>query len=281
MKHNVNSGLMSVATRLNRMLKRFDLVITRHSRLEALKQRLNAAGDSDIELLINTPPQHIADLIKYLPLSRAQNRQDMFVLSHLNFKRDGFFIEFGATNGIDHSNTYILEKDFGWTGILAEPALCWHGALQRNREVAIDTQCVWKESNQTVPFYETDASDLSTIAVYRGEDLHTSKRTHGIRYDVPTISLQDLLIKHQAPPLIDYLSIDTEGSEFDILEHFDFERHQFRIITCEHNFTPARDKIYTLLSQNGYKRTLERASKQDDWYVLDPCRTKVANIPEK
>lgn len=278
MKRNVNSGLMSVATRLNRMLKRFDLVITRHSRLEALKQRLNAAGDSDIELLINTPPQHISDLIKYLPLSRAQNRQDMFVLSHLNFKRDGFFIEFGATNGIDHSNTYILEKDFGWTGILAEPALCWHEALQRNREVAIDTQCVWKESNQTVPFYETDASDLSTIAVYRGEDLHTRKRTHGIRYDVPTISLQDLLIKHQAPRLIDYLSIDTEGSEFDILEHFDFERHQFRIITCEHNFTPARDKIYTLLSQNGYKRTLERVSKQDDWYVLDPCQTKVTNI---
>lgn len=269
MKRNVSSRLMSVATRLNAILKRFDMVITRHSRLERLRQRLNATSDTDIEFLINTPSEHIHDLIRYLPKSTAQSRQDLFVLSQLNFKRGGFFVEFGATNGIDHSNTYLLEKEFDWTGILAEPGLCWHGALQRNRSVAIDTECVWKESSRTVPFYETDTSDLSTIDMYRGDDLHTHKRAQGIRYDVPTISLQDLLIKHQAPPLIDYLSIDTEGSEFDILEHFDFKRHQFRIITCEHNFTPARDKIYTLLSQNGYKRALERVSKQDDWYVLD------------
>jgi FkbM family methyltransferase len=259
---------MTVATRLNALLKRFDIAITRHSRLEALRQRLNAASDTDIELLINAPPEHISDIIRYFPQSTAQSRQDIFVLAQFAFKRGGFFVEFGATNGIDHSNTYLLEKEFGWTGILAEPAHCWHGALRRNRKVTIDTQCVWKESNQTVPFYETNASDLSTIDIYRGEDLHAGNRAHGIRYDVATISLQDLLIKHHAPPLIDYLSIDTEGSEFDILKHVDFERHKFRIITCEHNFTPARDKIYTLLSQNGYKRTLERVSKQDDWYVL-------------
>jgi FkbM family methyltransferase len=258
---------MTVATRLNAWLKRFDIAIMRHSRLEALRQRLNAASDTDIDLLINTPREHISDIIRYFPQSTAQSRQDIFVLAQLAFKREGFFVEFGATNGIDHSNTYLLEKDFGWTGILAEPALCWHGALRRNRKVAIDTQCVWKESNQTVPFYETDASDLSTIDVYRGEDLHTPTRTHGLRYDVPTISLQDLLIKHKAPRLIDYLSIDTEGSEFDILRNFDFGRHRFRIITCEHNFTQARDKICNLLSRNGYKRILEHVSRQDDWYV--------------
>ncbi len=268
MGHSVSSGLMTVATTLNAILKRFDMVITRHSRLERLRQRLNATSDTDIEFLINTPSAHIPALIRYLPKSTAQSRQDLFVLSQLNFKRGGFFVEFGATNGIDHSNTYLLEKEFDWTGILAEPALCWHEALQRNRSVAIDTECVWKESSRTVPFYETDTSDLSTIDMYRGDDLHTHKRAHGIRYDVPTISLQDLLIKHNAPTLVDYLSIDTEGSEFDILNRFDFERHKFRIITCEHNFTSARDNIFRLLSQNGYERILEGISKQDDWYVL-------------
>lgn len=268
MGHSVSSGLMTAATTLNAILKRFDMVITRHSRLERLKQRLNATSDTDIEFLLNTPSEHTPDLIRYLPQSTAQNRQDLFVLAQLNFKRGGFFVEFGATNGIDHSNTYLLEKEFGWTGILAEPALCWHEALRRNRSVAINTQCVWKESNRTVAFYETDTSDLSTIDMYRGDDLHTHKRAHGIRYDVPTISLQDLLIKHNAPTLVDYLSIDTEGSEFDILNRFDFERHKFRVITCEHNFTSARDKIFSLLSQNGYERILEGASKQDDWYVL-------------
>jgi len=263
----VSVYLATMATRLNAVLRRFDIVLTRHSRLEALKQRLNATSDTDIELLINAPPEHILEIVKHLPQSTAQNRQDLFVLSQLHFKRDGFFVEFGATNGIDHSNTYLLEKEFGWTGILAEPAFCWHDTLRRSRTVAIETQCVWKESNQTLSFYETDAADLSTIDLYRGEDLHRNMRAQGRQYDIPTISLQDLLIKHNAPPLIDYLSIDTEGSEFDILNNFDFQRHRFHIITCEHNFTPARDKIYDLLSRKGYERILKHLSKQDDWYV--------------
>lgn len=264
----MGSRLLSVATRLNAMLRRFDIAITRHSRFEALKKCLNAASTGDIELLINAPSNHTLDIIRYLPHSTAQSRQDVFVLSQLNFKRGGFFVEFGATNGIDHSNTYLLEKEFGWEGILAEPARCWHGALRSNRTAAIDTQCVWNKSNQTVPFHETVSAELSTIDMYWGNDLHKHKRIQGIRYEVPTISLQDLLVKHDAPQLIDYLSIDTEGSEFDILNNFDFEQHRFRIITCEHNFTPARDKIYNLLSQKGYERTLERVSQQDDWYVL-------------
>lgn len=264
----MRAGLMTVATRLNAMLKRFDMTITRHSRLETLRQRLNAVSDIDIDLLINAPAEHTLDIVKYLPRSTAQHRQDIFVLSQLHFKRGGFFVEFGATNGLDHSNTYLLEKEFGWNGILAEPALCWHDALRRNREVSVDTRCLWKESNQTISFYETDAADLSTIEIYREHDLHARRRAHGTRYDVPTVSLQDLLVHHKAPQLIDYLSIDTEGSEFEILNNFDFERHRFRIITCEHNFTPARDKIHRLLSKQGYTRALERLSKQDDWYVL-------------
>ena len=52
---------------------------------------------------------------------KRQINQDIFVLYTLNWKRNGFFVEFGATNGIDLSNTYLLEKDFGWKGILSEP----------------------------------------------------------------------------------------------------------------------------------------------------------------
>lgn len=52
---------------------------------------------------------------------KRQINQDIFVLYTLNWKRNGFFVEFGATNGIDLSNTYLLEKDFGWKGLLSEP----------------------------------------------------------------------------------------------------------------------------------------------------------------
>lgn len=44
------------------------------------------------------------------------------MLSELDFKRDGFFVEFGATDGFQGGNTYLLEKEFGWRGIVGEPA---------------------------------------------------------------------------------------------------------------------------------------------------------------
>lgn len=79
----------------------------------------------------------------------------------------------------------------------------------------------------------------------------------------------DLLARHGAPAEIDYLSVDTEGSEFDILEHFDFDRYKIRIITCEHNFTPNRERVFRLLASKGYRRKFENLSKADDGYVPD------------
>lgn len=199
--------------------------------------------------------------------SRAQLGQDLFVLSHLGYKRNGFFIEFGATNGFDLSNTYLLEKNFGWTGILAEPGKCWHSELIKNRNCFIDTLCVWKNTGATIKFNETISSELSTIDEFSNCDFHKDIRKFGITYDVETISLLDILKKHSAPKLIDYLSIDTEGSEYEILSNFDFSQYDFQIITCEHNYSPMREKINKLLTENGYKRIQENISQFDDWYV--------------
>jgi hypothetical protein len=77
----------------------------------------------------------------------------------------------------------------------------------------------------------------------------------------------DLLEEHGAPPEIDYLSIDTEGSEYDILESFDFQKYHVSVITCEHNYSPMRDKLYSLFQKNGYKRKYEHISQFDDWFV--------------
>ena len=162
-----------------------------------------------------------------------------------------------------------MEKEFQWNGVLAEPAQMWHRELRQNRSVSIETKCVWKESGQTVKFNETEIGDLSTIDSFSEKDLHSEARKSGTRYDVETISLIDLLETHNAPKVIDYLSIDTEGSEYEILRNFDFDRYQFKVITCEHNNTPQREKIYDLLTRNGYMRKFEALSKYDDWYVSE------------
>jgi FkbM family methyltransferase len=116
-------------------------------------------------------------------------------------------------------------------------------------------------------FNETNVPELSTVAGFSDKDLHGDSRIAGKMYEVKTISLRDLLIKHQAPKHIDYLSIDTEGSEFEILNAFDFNEFRIGIITVEHNFTPQRDLIFALLSNHGYKRVYESISQWDDWYV--------------
>lgn len=201
--------------------------------------------------------------------STSQIGQDIFVLHELKFKRDGYFVEFGAANGKDLSNTYMLEKEMGWTGIVAEPAWIWHDELTKNRTCKISFDCVWSKSHELLSFNQALVPELSTIDDFSDKDAHAESRKSGDKYEVYTVSLMDLLKKYKAPKEIDYLSIDTEGSEFEILSAFDFDAYKIKTITCEHNFTPMRDKILELLVSKGYTRKYQEMSQFDDWYVLN------------
>ena len=208
------------------------------------------------------------ELLPVLQDTKSQNFQDLYVLAELGFKKGGYFVDFGATNGIDFSNTFLLEDKFGWQGILVEPARCWHKDLHRNRPSAfIEELCVWKQSDIQLTFNETKNRELSTLDSFSNLDSHRELRQIGQKYEVTTISLTDLLDKYSAPRTIDYLSIDTEGSEFEILSAFDFDKYSFSVITCEHNYTSAREKIFELLTSKGYTRKFEELSLWDDWYV--------------
>lgn len=253
---------------LKSTLRKFDIGIGRYSNLEKLIK--NSSASHDVEILLQLPEETALQRLKYFRKSQSQLRQDLFVLSHLNFKTNGFFVEFGATNGIDLSNTYLMEKEFAWSGILAEPAKCWHATLKNNRVCSIDTDCVWSDSTSVLTFNEVETAEYSTINSYSDQDSHGRHRHGGKTYDVKTISLNDLLEKHNAPREIDYLSIDTEGSEFEILSHFDFSKHTFQVITCEHNHTPMREKIFELLAGQGYTRVYQDLSLFDDWYIKSP-----------
>tara|TARA_R110000868_G_scaffold18172_28_gene79189 strand:- start:18424 stop:19038 length:615 start_codon:yes stop_codon:yes gene_type:complete len=201
--------------------------------------------------------------------SKSQLRQDLFALARLDFKKNGFFVEFGATNGVDLNNTWLMETAFGWSGILAEPARNWQAELTANRACAIEKRCVWRASGETLQFTEAPRGENSAISTF----VSKSRKLRGTSYDVTTISLNDLLAEHGAPEVIDYLSVDTEGSEFDILNALDFDRWSFRILTVEHNFAPQREDIHALLTSKGYARVLEDVSRFDDWYVNAEARS--------
>jgi FkbM family methyltransferase len=207
------------------------------------------------------------EILKFSGASTSQNMQDVFVLSTLGFKKEGYFVEFGAADGVKFSNTYLLEKKFGWSGIVAEPAKSWHPALKKNRGCTIDYRCVWAVSGERMNFIDSSQPLLSTLEAFEHSD-GRERRSGGDVYTVDSVSLTDLLREHNAPQTIDYLSIDTEGSEFDILQNFDFGNYAIRVITVEHNYTSNRQKIFGLLSKLGYQRRFEGISGADDWYVL-------------
>tara|TARA_B110000977_G_C10942571_1_gene441446 strand:+ start:168 stop:935 length:768 start_codon:yes stop_codon:yes gene_type:complete len=246
-----------------KLLEYLDLKITRKSYFDELNKCAQ-----NFEFLKAISPDCRKEVIQNFEESKSQLSQDLFVLSELGFKKNGFFVEFGAANGLDLSNTFLLETKFNWQGILAEPAKVWHEQLKKNRNVAIETDCVWKRTGDILSFNETQINQLSTLDHFSKLDLHKKERSNGNVYDVKTISLEDMLSKFKAPNVIDYLSIDTEGSEFEILDNFNFDRYKFKIITCEHNHTSDQNKIYNLLTNHGYQRKFVGLSRWDDWYVL-------------
>ena len=196
--------------------------------------------------------------------AHSQIGQDLFVLDRLHWKKNGYFVEFGASDGKTLSNTWLLEKRLGWQGILAEPSRHWHDSLKSNRSCSIDNRCVWKTTGDLIPFHETKDHFLSCPGETTSPILST--------YEVSTVTLSDLLDCHSSPPLIDYLSMDTEGSELDILLKFaqdrGFDRYEFNCLTIEHNFNPTRRQaILSLLKEHGYINVHSKISDFDDWYV--------------
>ena len=199
--------------------------------------------------------------------SKAQLKQDMAALVCTGFKRGGFFIDIGAADPVQSSNTVMLERSFGWTGICAEPNPVFHDALRAQRRCAVDERCVWTTTGDIKSFHFSQANTLSTLSEFVSCDHHADARAQGRVGSVETVSLNDLLLAHGAPPHVDFLSMDTEGSELAILNAFNFESTTFGFISIEHNYAPNRAAIHDLLVRKGYMRIWTRLSAWDDWYI--------------
>ena len=213
--------------------------------------------------------QFVAHCFAHFKASRAQLFQDLYVTYRLPQRSRGFFVEFGAMDGITLSNTCYLEQALGWDGIVAEPLPAWREPLRSNRRCAVDHRCVWWESGKTLDFVASNRHpELSSIAEFaQGDYAADARAAEATTISVPTVSLNDLLAEHDAPARVDYLSVDTEGSELDILSAFDFERYAVSVITVEHNFRQdIQASLHQLLTYHGFVREFQQFSRFDDWY---------------
>jgi FkbM family methyltransferase len=203
----------------------------------------------------------------------AELGQDIFVLALTDSKTQGYFVEFGAMDGVYASNTLLLERQYSWQGIVAEPARRFHAALAENRHCCIDHRAVTGRSGDRLDFKEVPAHPgLSTLLEHINSDGHAQRRasSNGDVYQVDTVTLCDLLAHYHAPRYIDYISADVEGAEVSVLQAFDWDQYEVAAWSIEHNNQGrARDRVFEILSQQGYVRLLTDKSKYDDWYVKE------------
>lgn len=207
---------------------------------DRLKCALHIATMSALEVDL----RHVVDMALS---TNSEYLQDVFALLASGGKRNGFFVEFGACDGIAVSNTVGLENRFGWTGILAEPDLRWK-LQDSGRTAVIDSRCVSDRTGKQIDFYQ------STIPGTSSPD-ETSPFIGGVTasYKVETISLDDLFEQHNAPRFIDFLSVDTEGHEKEVFINFDFDKYRFGFICVEEHETVLPDRsVQPILEAAGY-----------------------------
>jgi len=233
---------------------------------------------NDQGLLIDKDKQLLIDFIKFIKVNkkkiRSQLYQDIFASFVVNDKFNKSYLEFGATNGIDLSNTYILENEFSWSGSLAEPDQNWIDDLRKNRPNSnIISKCIWSTSGKKLNFFSSNTHVLSSLDDFKYSDINSmpgntaARVKEGKNYQVETISLNDVIFNYFDGKTPSYISIDTEGSEFEILNSFDFTKYQPIIFTIEHNFTDLQKKIDDLMKKNNYLRIFRDLTLFDAWYV--------------
>ena len=165
----------------------------------------------------------------------SQYGQDKAVLDILKFKTSGFFVDIGAHDGKELSNTYFMEKNLDWSGICVEPNPSVVNDLRNNRNCIIETRPISNQTGEVIRFYEHDEPMLS-MTTGKGVSLQNPDGTivkESASKQMKGISITDTLITHDAPKDIDYISMDVEGHEPDILLTFDFKRFNVKCWSIE------------------------------------------------
>lgn len=253
---------------LNRVLKFLNLRIVKLDYYDSLTRDHHIYHSSflvqeKLELLNRT--EHLSfsrDTVQYSKTSSAQFGQDVWILGVFGSKHSGFFVEIGANNGFDLSNTLLLEK-LGWDGILVEanPTITF-GA----RKAKFVRRAVTGKTGDIVLLDVTKESMFSKLS-----EVPVSMPQHSEvveRFMIQTISLQDLLKEFHAPQVIEYISIDIEGGELDLLQNFDFSSFNVLAWSIETISAESLNSISGLMSGNGYKM-VQLAHGVDAWFLKE------------
>ena len=192
----------------------------------------------------------------------SQYNQDKFLeVSVFKGYKNGVYMDVGAHDGISINNTLYFEETHGWTGINVEPIKSVFDKLVANRPSAINLNCAVCNSDGETYFLcnkgETemisgikDTFDTRHIQRLARENRRFHAKTKTIK--VPTKRMETILddcqVKH-----INYLSVDVEGAEFEVIRSINFDKVFIDVIDFENNYDDVSAPIIDYLSVLGYK----------------------------
>jgi FkbM family methyltransferase len=194
----------------------------------------------------------------------SQYKQDEWLFeNYFKNKTNGFFLEIGADDGIDKSNTKFYEE-LGWSGICVEPSHKRFKLLTQNRKCICENYAI-SDSTGEVEFMDISGWGKGLSGIVEKYDIR-----HKIRIDrelthpknqgneiikVKTEVLSNLLQKHNVTK-VDFCSIDTEGSEFDIIKTIDFNKYDFGLFLIENNYGDSRVRDFLEAKEYTFVTTL-------------------------
>lgn len=182
---------------------------------------------------------------------------------------NGVFFEAGANEGTRQSNTYLLEKNSNWKGILVEPSQ-YYNLLSRNRPNSIAFNCALVSYDWKEPFISGSFGDVQYGAYnLMSKTEESSSFTFGNSDILVKAMTIDDVISSTPYESFDLISLDCEGSEFSILNGFNFDKHKTKFFLIETFVDTVGgdyeqfNKIHRLLKENGYE--LEAMLSSCDW----------------
>lgn len=192
---------------------------------------------------------------------RGQLGQDALAYVLNDCKKQGFFVDIGAHNGLMVSNSYLFEQ-LGWKGFCVEANPKTFAQLKQNRQCDVYNFAVFSKNIGITRMATSCNSGLDTLELNLTA-AHKARVEKGgeITYvQVPTITFDELMVNYPQISHIDFMSLDVEGGELEVLKGIDFNKYSFGCIAIEHNyFKDAQKEVSELLKSKGYRMLMWNA----------------------
>ena len=202
-------------------------------------------------------------------VARAQFGEDLLLAEHFGDLERGTYAEVGAHDGLRNSNTYLFEQR-GWAGVLVEPdpAVARVCADNRPGSQVVQAAAVGPGAPSEVMFERSELSDHSSLSLDRRHRRKlksltgSAPATELIR--VPAATLTEI-VERAKLDRIDFLTIDVEGHELQVLRGFDLDRWRPAFVIVERNYLWPDPRLFAHMYRNGYRYL--RTTGVNDWYI--------------